>query len=107
VSSEAKAETAVEEIKRTSNHLRGAIGRELDDDAASVSNESEQILKFHGIYAQDNRDVRRERAQHKQELDYIFMIRVGVPGGRLTSDQWLALDGVSSDVADGTIRLTC
>ena len=106
MSTETKQETAVEDIKRTSNYLRGAISRELDNDVASVSNESEQILKFHGVYAQDNRDVRRERAQNKQELDYIFMIRVGVPGGRLSTDQWLALDGASSDVADGTIRLT-
>jgi sulfite reductase (ferredoxin) len=106
VSTETKQETAVEDIKRTSNYLRGEISRELDNDVASVSNESEQILKFHGVYAQDNRDVRRERAQNKEALDYIFMIRVGVPGGRLSTDQWLALDAASSDVADGTIRLT-
>jgi len=87
-----EAGTAVEDIKRSSNYLRGAISQELDNDVASVSNESEQILKFHGIYAQDNRDVRRERAVKGEELDYIFMIRVGVPGGRLTTDQWLALD---------------
>ena len=106
MSTETKQETAVEDLKRTSNYLRGEIGRELDNDVASVSNESEQILKFHGVYAQDNRDVRRERAQRKEELDYIFMIRVGVPGGRMSTDQWLALDGAASDVADGTIRLT-
>ncbi len=67
---------------------------------------SEQILKFHGIYAQDNRDVRRERAVKGEALDYIFMIRVAIPGGRLTTDQWLALDDAATDVADGTIRLT-
>jgi sulfite reductase (ferredoxin) len=106
VSTETKQETAVEDIKRSSNYLRGEISRELDNDVASVSNESEQILKFHGIYAQDNRDVRRERAQNKEELDYVFMTRVAVPGGRLTTGQWLALDGAATDVADGTIRLT-
>ena len=106
MTTETKQETAVEDIKRSSNYLRGAISQELDNDVASVSNESEQILKFHGIYAQDNRDVRRERAVKGEELDYIFMIRVGVPGGRLTTDQWLALDAAASDVADGTIRLT-
>jgi len=106
VSTETKQETAVEDIKRSSNYLRGEIGRELDNDVASVSNESEQILKFHGVYAQDNRDVRRERALNKEELDYIFMIRVAIPGGRLSTDQWLALDGASSDIADDTIRLT-
>jgi sulfite reductase (ferredoxin) len=106
VTTETKQETAVEDIKRSSNYLRGEISRELDNDVASVSNESEQILKFHGIYAQDNRDVRRERALKGEELDYIFMIRVAIPGGRLSTDQWLALDGAATDVADGTIRLT-
>ncbi len=106
LSTETKQETAVEDIKRTSNHLRGEISRELDNDVANVSNESEQLLKFHGIYAQDNRDVRRERAQKGEALDYIFMVRVAVPGGRLSTDQWLALDAVADDVADGTIRLT-
>ena len=57
MTTETKQETAVEDIKRSSNYLRGAISQELDNDVASVSNESEQILKFHGIYAQDNRDV--------------------------------------------------
>jgi sulfite reductase (ferredoxin) len=106
VSTETKQETAVEDIKRSSNYLRGEISRELDNDVANVSNESEQILKFHGVYAQDNRDVRRERALNKEDLDYIFMIRVAIPGGRLTTDQWLAIDGASSDIADDTIRLT-
>jgi sulfite reductase (ferredoxin) len=106
VTTETKQETAVEDIKRSSNYLRGEISRELDNDVASVSNESEQILKFHGVYAQDNRDVRRERAVKGEALDFIFMIRIAIPGGRLTTDQWLALDGVATDVADGTIRLT-
>jgi sulfite reductase (ferredoxin) len=106
LTTETKQETAVEDIKRSSNYLRGEISRELDNDVASVSNESEQILKFHGIYAQDNRDVRRERAVKGEELDYIFMIRVAIPGGRLSTDQWLALDAAATDVADGSIRLT-
>ena len=106
MSTETKQETAVEDIKRSSNFLRGEISRELDNDVANVSNESEQLLKFHGIYAQDNRDVRRERAQKGEPLDYIFMVRVAIPGGRLTTDQWLALDKVAGDVADGSIRLT-
>jgi sulfite reductase (ferredoxin) len=64
------------------------------------------LLKFHGIYAQDNRDLRRERSLAGETLDYIFMIRVAIPGGRLSTTQWLALDEVASDIADGTIRLT-
>jgi sulfite reductase (ferredoxin) len=96
----------VEEIKRTSAHLRGDLLAQLADDSPRVSNDSEQLMKFHGIYAQDNRDVRRERAQAGKELDYIFMIRVAIPGGHLTPDQWLALDRVAEEIADGSIRLT-
>ena len=57
-----KQETEVEGIKRSSDFLRGAISDDLDNDQPSVSGDSEQLLKFHGIYAQDNRDVRRERS---------------------------------------------
>ena len=106
VSMEMKPETAVEEVKRSSNFLRGTIAADLENALPGVSNESEQLLKFHGIYAQDNRDVRRERSLKGETLDYIFMIRVAIPGGRLSTNQWLTLDRVSSDVADGTIRLT-
>ena len=101
-----KQETAVEEIKRSSNFLRGNIAVELENDLPDVTNESGQLLKFHGIYAQDNRDVRRERSLKGEALDYIFMVRVAIPGGRLSPNQWLTLDRVSSDFADGTIRLT-
>ena len=106
VNPDARQETEVEVIKRSSDFLRGQLDIELDGNEASVTNPSEQILKFHGIYAQDNRDVRRERSLRDEELDYIFMIRVVVPGGRLSTEQWLALDRVSSEIADGTIRLT-
>jgi len=106
VTTETKQETAVEEIKRSSNFLRGSLSEELDNDVASVSNDAEQLLKFHGIYSQDNRDVRRERAVKHEELDYIFMIRVAIPGGRVSPEQWLALDRIASEVADGSIRLT-
>ena len=102
----AETETAVEGIKRDSHHLRGNLANDLASPAAAVDGDSEQLLKFHGIYAQDNRDVRRARAQAKEELDYIFMIRVVIPGGRLRAAQWLALDAVADDLADGSIRLT-
>ncbi len=103
---ELQSESNVEAIKRASGRLRGNLAAELATDEASVSAESEQILKFHGIYSQDNRDVRRERALAGESLDYIFMIRVVVPGGRLTPAQWLGLDEIASTQADGSIRLT-
>jgi sulfite reductase (ferredoxin) len=98
--------TAEEAMKSSSDFLRGDLASELSSDEAKVSATSENLLKFHGIYAQDNRDVRRERSLAKEALDYIFMIRVAIPGGRLSTEQWLALDAVAGDLADGSIRLT-
>ena len=103
---ELQSESSVEAVKRASRRLRGNLSEELATDSANVSAESEQILKFHGIYSQDNRDVRRERALAGESLEYIFMIRVVVPGGRLTPPQWLGLDDIASTLSDGTIRLT-
>lgn len=106
MTTETTALSPVEEIKRTSDFLRGDLQRDLGDATPQVSGESEQLLKFHGIYAQDNRDVRRARSLAGEGLDYIFMIRVVVPGGRLSSSQWLTLDAIAGDVADGSLRLT-
>ena len=63
------------------------------------------VLKFHGIYQQDDRDVRRARAVAELPLDHSCMVRAAVPGGRLTAEQWLALDRIA-ELADGTLRLT-
>jgi sulfite reductase (ferredoxin) len=106
VTPETKTESAVEAVKRASNYLRGDLDSQLSNELPNVSNDSEQLLKFHGIYAQDQRDVRRARAEAGETLDYIFMIRVVVPGGRLSPEQWLGLDEISSNIADGSVRLT-
>jgi sulfite reductase (ferredoxin) len=98
--------TVVEEIKQQSAHLRGDLAEQLANDRPNVSAAGEHLMKFHGIYAQDNRDVRRERALAKEDLDYIFMIRVAIPGGHVTPSQWLALDRIADELADGSIRLT-
>ena len=96
----------VEDVKRESGHLRGELADELGNDAEKFEAEgSEVLLKFHGIYQQDNRDIRRERASKKLPLAYSCMVRSAVPGGVLTAEQWLALDRLA-DVADGTMRLT-
>lgn len=98
--------TAEEGIKSSSDFLRGDLSSELSNNDVKVSAASDNLLKFHGIYAQDNRDVRRERSLAGEDLEHIFMIRVAIPGGRLSTEQWLALDAVATDLADGTIRLT-
>ncbi len=106
MTTETKSESIVETIKRASNYLRGDLAAELSNPVPNVSNDSEQLLKFHGVYAQDNRDVRRARAETGEGLDYIFMIRVVIPGGRLSAEQWLGLDEIAGSIADGSIRLT-
>ena len=98
--------SAVESIKGDSNHLRGELAAELAADTEAFAAEgSEVLLKFHGIYQQDDRDVRRERASKKLPLAYSCMVRTAVPGGELTAEQWLALDRLA-DLTDGTMRLT-
>src|SRR3954468_8869437 len=97
--------SANEDVKRNSGHLRGEIGEELVSASDDFGHDSQTLLKFHGIYQQDDRDVRRERASKKLPLDYSCMVRASVPGGKLTAEQWLALDRLA-DLADGTMRLT-
>ena len=97
--------TAAELIKVESNYLAGTIGAELANDTAKFDDNAETLLKFHGIYQQDDRDIRRERAQQKMPLDYSCMVRASVPGGVITGNQWLALDRVAS-LADNKLRLT-
>jgi sulfite reductase (ferredoxin) len=106
VSQETGSLVAEEAIKSSSNNLRGDLLEDLATSAPKLSGHSEHLLKFHGIYAQDNRDVRRERTQAGETLEYIFMIRVAIPGGQLSSAQWLALDNIAEELADGSIRLT-
>ena len=97
---------SVEEVKAGSRSLRGGLAGELRDGTAAFSEHSSHLLKFHGIYQQDDRDVRRERTRSGQDLEHIFMVRASVPGGALTSRQWAAMDGVAGEVADGALRLT-
>lgn len=94
-----------EEIKLASNYLRGELPTELTNGAPEFGHDSIVLLKFHGIYQQDDRDVRRARASKRLPLDYSCMVRAAVPGGRISSEQWLALDRVA-ELADGTLRLT-
>ena len=96
---------SVEDIKIDSGYLGGTIGEELADDRDDFDHDAEVLLKFHGIYQQDDRDVRRARTQLKLPLDYSCMVRASVPGGVITNEQWLALDRVAA-LADHKLRLT-
>jgi sulfite reductase (ferredoxin) len=96
---------SAEALKLDSEYLAGTIADELANDADDFDDDAEILLKFHGIYQQDDRDVRRARTQLKLPLDYSCMVRASVPGGVITPDQWLALDRLSA-LADNKLRLT-
>jgi len=96
-----------ETLKYNSRHLRGTIEEGLADRATgSISEGDSKLLKFHGSYMQDDRDVRAERQKKKLEPDYQFMIRLRMPGGVCQPDQWLALDDLAHRYANGTLRIT-
>ena len=101
------SDSKLEHIKATSHQLAGTIAEELADaDRAAFSADNAQLLKFHGIYAQDNRDVRRERKRQKLDLDHICMVRAAIPGGVLSAEQYLLLDKLCDVVGNGTLRIT-
>ncbi|GAB3064631.1 assimilatory sulfite reductase (NADPH) hemoprotein subunit [Virgibacillus ainsalahensis] len=97
----------LEQIKTDSNYLRGTIKEGLQDRiTAAISEDDTKLLKFHGSYQQDDRDLRNERRQKKLEPAYQFMIRVRAPGGVATPDQWLVMDDLAQKYANGTLKLT-
>jgi sulfite reductase (ferredoxin) len=96
----------VEHLKIASNHLRGPVDTELQNDLDHFTEDGYQILKFHGIYQQDDRDLRKPRKAEGLGLDYSFMIRVAIPGGVLSPEQYLALDDISDELANTTLRIT-
>ena len=94
-------------IKRESRYLRGTILESLADEATgAIADADTKLTKFHGSYQQDDRDVRDERRQQKLEPMYMFMVRLRLPGGVLTPQQWLGLDEVADECANHTLRLT-
>lgn len=97
----------VEDIKRSSNYLRGNLRETLEDRiTASIPEDDNRLMKFHGSYMQDDRDLRNERNKQKLEPAYQFMLRVRAAGGVVTPDQWLMMDSLSERYGNGTIRLT-
>jgi sulfite reductase (NADPH) hemoprotein beta-component len=96
-----------EYIKEASDYLRGTLADELRDEiTGAIVEDDAQLVKFHGMYLQDDRDLRAERTRKKMEKAFAFMIRVRIPGGVLTPAQWLALDQVARDYGNVSMRLT-
>jgi sulfite reductase (NADPH) hemoprotein beta-component len=99
--------SANEGLKAGSRLLRGTIAEDLrDTTTGAISEENSQLTKFHGLYLQDDRDLRNALKKAGREKAYSFMLRVRLPGGRCTPEQWLVLDGLSDQVANSSLRLT-
>jgi sulfite reductase (ferredoxin) len=99
----------LEEIKRQSRFLRGQIAQELAQPAAHFEEPTAHLLKHHGIYQQDDRDLRglaSGREGQPAERSWIMMVRVKIPGGRLTAAQWLGLSELADRLGNRTLRIT-
>lgn len=107
MSTDVRPPSANERIKSDSRFLRGTIADGLTHaETGSLADDDQQLTKFHGIYLQDDRDLRPERGRQKMEKAFIFMARLRVPGGVLTPKQWLAAERVARERGNGTLRLT-
>ncbi|PPI86391.1 assimilatory sulfite reductase (NADPH) hemoprotein subunit [Candidatus Pantoea edessiphila] len=104
---EGKLEDA-ERIKDQSNYLRGTILQDLKNEiTGGFSGDNFSLIRFHGMYQQDDRDIRAERMKQKLEPLYFMMLRCRIPGGLITSKQWLAIDDfATTNTMYGSIRLT-
>src|ERR1700729_606485 len=99
--------SAVERIKQKSDGLRGTLAEGLTGElSGAVGDDDQSLVKFHGMYQQDDRDRREERAEKKLERLYSFMIRLRVPGGFFTPGQWIATHHVAGQNSTGVIKIT-
>lgn len=97
----------VEQIKEESHYLRGSLAETLESPlSAGIPDWDNRLMKFHGSYLQDDRDLRNERRKQKLEPAYQFMVRVRAPGGVATPDQWLTMDRLAREYGNGTLKLT-
>ena len=98
---------SVEDIKQSSARLRGTLLESLANQVTGALAEDDQtLIKYHGSYQQDDRDIRDERRRQKLEPDYSFMIRTRTPGGVVTPQQWLKLDAIATTFAERGLRIT-
>ena len=99
--------SAIEKIKQASDGLRGTIKESLADELTGAIREDDQaLIKFHGMYQQDDRDRREERAEKKLDRLYSFMIRLRLPGGFISADKWIAANAIAEDNSTGVIKIT-
>jgi sulfite reductase (NADPH) hemoprotein beta-component len=99
--------SGIEKIKQASDGLRGTIKEGLTNEVTgAISDADKALVKFHGMYLQDDRDRREERAEKKLERLYSFMIRLRLPGGFLTAKQYLATQDIAGEHTTGIIKIT-
>ena len=99
--------SAIEKIKVESDALRGSIVQSLQDEITGAIWEDDQaVIKFHGMYQQDDRDRREERAAKKLDRLYTFMIRLRLPGGFITGRQWIDANSIAGENSTGVIKIT-
>lgn len=99
--------SAIEKIKVESDALRGSIVQSLQDEITGAIREDDQaVIKFHGMYQQDDRDRREERAAKKLDRLYTFMIRLRLPGGFITGRQWIDANSIAGENSTGVIKIT-
>lgn len=99
--------SAIEGIKIASDGLRGSIQESLKDEITGAIREDDKaVIKFHGMYEQDDRDRREERAEKKLDRLYSFMIRLRLPGGFLAPEKWIAMNNVADEHSTGVIKIT-
>jgi len=97
----------VEHIKMDSDGLRGTLKESLlDNFTGNVRPDDQVLVKFHGMYVQDDRDRRAERAEKKLDKLYSFMIRLRIPGGVINAAQWVAIHQISEQYGTGTLKIT-
>ena len=99
--------SAIEKIKVSSDGLRGSIPESLHDEITGAIREDDTaVIKFHGMYQQDDRDRREERAEKKLDRLYTFMIRLRLPGGFISAEKWIAANEIAGENSTGIIKIT-
>src|SRR5436309_8294612 len=97
----------VEGHKAESHYLRGTLAAEVNDPAVEhLSDQNKSLIKFHGSYQQEDRDARKNRGKAGVGKAYMFMVRLKLPGGKLTADQYLVMDDLCGRYANGSLRIT-
>src|SRR3954468_7185556 len=96
----------VEAVKIASQYLHVRVADEARNGLTHFTEEAATVLKFHGSYQQDDRDVRTQLKREGREKAYQFMVRIRVVGGKISADQYLAADDLARNVGNGTLRIT-